>query len=108
MKQKDNSLLVHEIICAILPLSNMIFTSFWGLLLIGIFSSFELSEGSPLLYISLLPLLVSPVFSIIGVAKGIKNLKNIPYATVCLILSIIGIIFYMGMMLTAQYIGSIY
>lgn len=107
MNQNDNSLLIHGIINANLPLPNMIFTSFWGLLLISTFSSFDLSEGSPLLYIALLPELISPVSSIIGVVNGIRFLKKRPYAVACLILSLIGIIIYTGLMLILQYIASI-
>ena len=67
----------------------LIATSFWGLLIVGIFNLDSLTE--PFWYaVAMFPLIIPPVSCIAGIIRGSINLKKYKNARLCLILSIIG------------------
>ena len=75
MKDSKNSFLVHGIINIVMHLPVLIATSFWGLLLIGIFNLDTLTD--PFWYaISMCPLLIPPISCIVGIIRSFKNFKK--------------------------------
>ena len=75
MKDSKNTFLVHGIINIVMHLPVLIATSFWGLLLIGIFNLDTLTD--PFWYaVSMCPLLIPPISCIVGIIRSFKNFKK--------------------------------
>ena len=107
MKANKNSFLIHGIINNVLHLPVLIATSFWGMMLIGIFNLDTLTD--PFWYaVTMCPLLIPPVSCIVGIIRGIKSFKKDRCARWCLILSIIGLFTYIGFIFLCAWIGSRY
>jgi len=105
MKDAKISFVVHGTINIIIPLPMLIVTSFWSLLIIGMFNLDSITE--PFWYmVTVLPLLIPPVTCIVGIIRGFINYKKDTYARWCLILSIIGLLVYIGMIVLCGWIGS--
>ena len=106
MKGTKNSFVVHGIINVVIHLPMLIATSFWGLLIIGIFNLDSITE--PFWYVvTMFPLLISPVSCIVGIIRGFMNFKTDKNARLCLLLSVIGLFVYVGMIILCGWLGSI-
>ena len=107
MKDKKNSFLIHGILNIVMHLPVLIATSFWSLIIIGIFNPDILTD--PFWYaVTMCPLLISPISCIVGIIRGIKNFKKDRYARWCLILSIVGLFTYIGFIILCGWLGSRY
>ena len=105
MKDTKKSFLIHGIINNVMHLPVLIATSFWGLLIIGIFNLDTLTD--PFWYaVTMCPLLIPPVSCIVGIIRGFINFKKDTYARWCLILSIIGLFTYVGFIILCVWLGS--
>jgi len=105
MKDTKSFFVIHGIINIVIPLPMLIATSFWSLLIIGIFNLNSITE--PFWYmVTMFPLLIPPVSCIVGVIRGFINLKNDTHARWCLILSIIGLFVYVSMIILCGWLGS--
>ena len=105
MKDSKNSFLVHGIINIVMHLPVFIATSFWSMLIIGIFNLDTLTD--PFWNaVSMCPLLIPPISCIVGIIRSFKNFKKDTYARWCLILSIIGLFTYVGFIIFGAWIGS--
>ena len=105
MKANKNSFLIHGIINNVMHLPVSIATSFWSMLIIGIFNLDTLTD--PFWYaVTMCPLLIPPVSCIVGIVRGGINFKKDIYARWCLILSIIGLFTYVGFIILCGWIGS--
>ena len=114
---KKISLLFHGIVNMVMHLPAMLLTSFWGLFVM--FTLISLSTKYPeisflnyqndfWMTVMLLPLGIPPISCIWGMIRGILNFKKEKEGgKACLILSVIGLILYVGMMALAGYLGSI-
>lgn len=106
MKDTKNSFVIHGIINIVIHLPMLIATSFGGLLIVGIFNLDSLTE--PFWYaVAMFPLIIPPVSCIAGIIRGSINLKKYKNARLCLILSIIGFLIYIGMIFLCSWLGSI-
>ena len=105
MKGTQITFLIHGIINIFMHLPVFIATSFWGLLLIGIFNLDTLTDPF-WSAVSMCPLLIPPVSCIVGIVRGGINFKKDIYARWCLILSIIGLFTYVGLIILCAWIGS--
>ena len=107
MKDTKSSFINQGIINIVITLPMLIETSFWGLLIIGIFNLDSITE--PFWYVvTMFPLLIPPASCIVGIIRGFKNLKKDTYARWCLLLSVIGLFVYVGMIILCGWIGSRY
>ena len=105
MKGTKISLVIHGAINIVLPLPMLFVTSFWGLLIIAAFNLDSITE--PFWYmVTMFPILIPPASCMVGIIRGIKNIKKDTYARLCLILSIIGLFLYVGMMILCGWLGS--
>ena len=105
MKNIKNSFLVHGIINIVMHLPVLIATSFWSLLIIGIFNLDTITD--PFWYtVTMCPLLIPPISCIVGIIRGFINFKKDAYARWCLILSIIGLFTYVGFIILCGWLGS--
>ena len=105
MKGTKNSFVVHGIINMVIHLPMLFATSFWGLLIIGIFNLDSITE--PFWYVVILfPVLISPVSCIVGIIRGFMNFKTDKNARLCLLLSVIGLFVYVGMIILCAWLGS--
>lgn len=105
MKDTNKSLILHGKINIVIHLPILIATSFWGLLIIGIFN-YSITEPFWCV-VTMFPLLVPPVSCIAGIIRGSINLKKYKNAPLCLTLSIIGLFIYIGMIILCGWLGSI-
>ncbi len=76
-------------------------TSFWSLLLIGIFDLNDLVWYS----IAMCPLLIPPLSCIVGILRSIPYLKREKSARHCLACSILGVFLYVGMIFLMALLG---
>ena len=105
MGQGKISFLLHGIINIIIHIPALIVTSFWGLLMIGIFDLRGIS--SPFEYmITMFPITIPLISCVTGIIRGVVYIKRDKYAKVCLLLSLLGIVLYVGMMALCYWIGS--
>ena len=105
MKDTKNSFLIHGIINIVMHLPVLIATSFWCMLIIGIFNLDTISD--PFWFVvTMCPLLIPPISCIVGIIRGFKNFKRDIYARWCLILSIIGLFTYVGLIILCGWLGS--
>ena len=105
MKGTKKTFLIHGIMNNVMHLPVLIATSFWGLLIIGIFNLDTITD--PFWYaVTMCPLLIPPVSCIVGIIRGFINFKKDTYARWCLILSIIGLFIYVGFIIFVAWIGS--
>ena len=105
MKDTKCSLVVHGIINIIIPLPMLIATSFWIMLIIGIFNLDSITE--PFWYmVTMFPLLIPPVSCIVGIVRGFININKNTSARCCFRLSIIGLFVYIGMIILCAWLGS--
>ncbi len=105
MKNTKNSFLIHGIINIVMHLPVLMATSFWSLLIIGIFNLNTLTD--PFWFaVTMCPLLIPPVSCIVGIIRSLKKFKKDAYARWCLILSIIGLLTYVGFIILCYWLGS--
>ena len=106
-KKEQNPSLRHGIINIIIHIPAVFATSFWGLLIIGIFNLWE--PNSTFHYIILLlPLVIPPISCVAGIIRGFIFLKRDKYAKICLLLSAPGIFIYAGVIAMCGWLGSRY
>ena len=106
MKQGKNSFLILGIINITIHIPAMIVTSFWGLLIMGIFGLWEID--TPFEYmITMFPITIPLISCVMGTIRGAIYIKRDKYAKVCLLLSLLGIVLYVGMIVLCAWIGSI-
>ncbi len=81
-------------------------TSFWALLIIGLFNFDPVS--TPARYIvTMLPLSIPIVSCTVGIIRGIVFFKREKYAKTCLLLSILGLIIYSAVIYLCGLLGSV-
>jgi hypothetical protein len=112
---KKPSLIFHGIANMVMHLPVLLLTSFWSLILLGIqtdlsnkypeFSFFN-HQNDFWMVVMILPLCIPPISCIWGIIRGALNFKKEKEAKICLILSVIGLILYVGMMALCGYLGS--
>ncbi len=113
MRRYLPSLRKHGILNVVLHLPVLIATSFWGLMLVGIFDLDTLNDPF-WMPISFLPMYIPPISCVVGIVRGIMYLKRardakrcvrftgIVHRTsdrdakLCVILSVIGVFLYAG------------
>ena len=75
MKDTKKSFLIHGIINNVMHLPVLIATSFWSLLIIGIFNLDTVTD--PFWNaVTMCPLLIPPVSCIVGIIRGFINFKK--------------------------------
>ena len=107
MKKIKDSFLIHGILNIIMHLPVLITTSFWGLMIIGIFNLETVTDPFWSAF-TMCPLLIPPVSCIAGIIRGYRNFKRDKYARWCLTMSIIGLFAYVGMIIGCAWLGSRY
>ena len=106
MKNNKSPFVIHGIINIVIHIPMLIITSFWGLLIVGIFNLDSIID--PFWYaVTMFPLLIPPVSCIVGIIRGSISFKKDKNARLCLILSIIGTFAYIGMLILCGWLGSI-
>ena len=104
-KKPENSFITHGIINLVIYIPILFVTSFWGLLIIGIFNLDSITE--PFWYVvTMFPLLIPPVSCIAGIIRGLLNIRRNKYALLCFILSTTGIFLYIGFIYLCSWLGS--
>ena len=104
-KESKLSLLAHGIINLTIHIPCLLFTSFWGIMIIAVF---DVAEADMWIwpYVTDWPLLIPLISCIVGIVRGVRYLKRDTHARSCLIFSVIGIFLYAGMMLLVLWAGS--
>ena len=106
MKGDKKSLSIHGIINVVIHFPVLIATSFWGLLIIGIFNLDSTTD--PFWYaVTMFPLLIPPASCVAGIIRGAIHFRKYKSGPLCLILSIVGLIVYIGMIVLCGWLGSI-
>lgn len=106
MKGTKISFVVHGIINIVMHLPVLIATSFWGLIVIGVFNLDSITD--PFWYtVTMFPLLIPPVSCIAGIIRGAVYLKKYKIASLCLGLSVVGLFIYIGMIILCGWLGTI-
>lgn len=112
MHRIQNPFLRHGIFNVVCHIPVLIFTSFFGLLIIGIFQLWNFFHSWTALSmlvcaIMLSPMLIPPVSCVAGIVRGIVFYRRDIYAKTCLLLSVLGIFLYGGMIVLCYILGSI-
>ena len=112
MRRIQNSFLRHGIFNVVCHIPVLIFTSFFGLLMISLFqlwtffhtwTALSMFVGAVLLS----PMLIPPISCAAGIVRGVVYFNHDKHAKTCLLLSVLGIFLYVGMIVLCYILGSV-
>lgn len=102
------SLFAHGILNLVIHFPALILTSFFGLLIIGVFDLFSpITRPEFVNVIIVLPIFIPLISCIAGIIRGAIYLKRDKFAIVCLLFSILGLFIYIGMIALCYWLGSV-
>lgn len=110
MKKTNINPLIFGIISVVSPIPMMVFTVLWSwVLFFGIGMGLLGYDTIPgwILVLSILPMGISPAFSLFGIVYGIVKRKE-RYSILCILLSALGVLINAALICGILYLGATY